>query len=309
MKIVVAVVSYETRDLLAACLASLGGDERLETWVVDNASTDGSAEMVRERFPGVRLEARSDNLGFGPAVNLVAERASGWDWLAVANADIALEPSAVDALLDAAGRDAGAGALAPRLVRPDGSTQHSVYPFWSSGFALQFNLGRARLDRRWADEQCLEGFWDPERERRVPWALGAFLLVRRAAWQEAGGFDPGQWLYAEDLELGWRLARAGWATRYVPDARVRHAESASVTPAWGEAKTDRWMAASYDWMLRHRGPLRTRATAATFVLGAGARWLGSRPGERPALRRWAALHAIGLRRRATIRARLPRPPT
>jgi GT2 family glycosyltransferase len=307
-KIRVAVVSYNTRELLSACLESLSGDPRLETWVVDNASSDRSADLVRERFPGVRLEARSDNLGFGPAVNLVAERAGDWDWLAIANADTAVEPGALDALLAAGEDDERAGLLAPRLILPDGSTQHSVQSFWSPGFALGFNLGVQRLSQRWADERCLEGYWDPERPRRVPWAVGAFLLARREAWDAVGGFAPEQWLYAEDVDLGWRMARAGWGTRYVPGARVRHAESAAIAPLWGQAKTERWMAASYDWMLRRRGRVRTSAFAAINLVGALARWHGSRrPKHRP-FRRWAALHTIGLRSRAQVRARMPKPP-
>ncbi len=292
-KVIAAIISYNTRDLLARCLDALTG---VETWVVDNASRDGSAAMVRERHPAVHLEAREDNLGFGAAVDLVAECAGAWDWLVVANADSAPEPGALAALLAAA--EPGDGILAPRLIRPDGSTQHSTYPFWSTRFALAFNVGVQRRRPSWGEEQCLEGYWDPERPRLVPWAIGAFLLVRRAAWDAAGGFDPGQWLYAEDLDLGWRMRRAGWATRYVPGARVRHAESAATEPVWGEARTERWMAATYDWMFRRRGPARTRAVAAINVLGARAR------GQRE----WARLHRIGLGSRAAVQARLPRPP-
>jgi GT2 family glycosyltransferase len=305
-RIAVAVVSYNTRDLLARCLESLAGDDRLEVWVVDNASADGSAELVRERFPDVRLEARTDNLGFGRAVNLVAERAD-WEWLAIANADTALLPGAIDALLAAGEQDPGAGILAPRLLLPDGATQHSLHPFWSVRFALAFNLGVQRRAPRWADARCLEGYWDRDRPRRAPWAVGAFLLVRRAAWEDAGGFDPDQWLYAEDLDLGWRVAQAGWATRYVPDAHVRHDESSAAGPEWGEARTERWMASSYDWLLRRRGPVRARAVAAVNVLGAGARWLLARGEARAGNRRWAALHASGLRSHDAIRARMAQP--
>lgn len=306
-KITVAVVSYNTRELLRECLAACAGDDRLEVWVVDNASGDGSPEMVRKTFPSVRLEARTDNIGFGRAVNFVAERSEHWDWLAVANADTALTPGAIDALLAAGRADPGAGALAPRLIRPDGSTQHSPHPFWTTGLTLGFHLRRQHRDRRWGDEHCLEGFWDAGRPRRVPWAVGAFLLVRREAWLAAGGFDPGQWLYAEDLDLGWRLREAGWATRYVPDGRVLHKESSATGPEWGEARTERWMAATYDWMLRRRGPVRTRTVAAINVVADGLRMLASRPGNRAGYRRWMQLHAVGLRSQRAIRARLARP--
>ncbi|TML25781.1 MAG: glycosyltransferase, partial [Actinobacteria bacterium] len=211
--VAVAVVSWNTRELLARCLESLAGEAdagRAEVWVVDNASDDGSAELVAERFGWVRLERAGVNLGFGAAVNRVA---AGTDtpWLAMANADVRVRAGALERLLAAGAADSGAGALAPRLLLPDGSAQHSVFPFPSVPFALGLNLGALRLAPALADRLALPGSWDSERARRVPWAIGAFLLVRRPAWDAAGGFDESQWLYAEDLDLGWRLRRAGWA--------------------------------------------------------------------------------------------------
>ena len=131
-----------------------------------------------------------------------------------------MEPGALRALVAAGERDPGAGAVAPRLVLPDGSTQHSVYRFPTVPFTAAFNAGLYRVSPRARDAMLLEGMWDPDRARVVDWAIGALLLVRRAAWDAAGGFDEGQWMYAEDLDLGWRLARAGWHTRYEPSARV-----------------------------------------------------------------------------------------
>ncbi len=108
----------------------------------------------------------------------------------------------------------------------------------------------------------VEGHWDPDRPRAVPWALGAFLLLRREAFDAAGGFDPAQWMYAEDVDLGWRLGRAGWRTLYEPRARVHHASGAAARQAFGEQPYERWMAATYDWIERRRGPLRRKVTAA-----------------------------------------------
>ena len=282
------MVSWNTRDLLARCLERLTGDERVETWVVDNGSTDGSAALVRERFPAVRLIASEENLGFGAAVNRVAAQTSS-PWLLIANADATPRPGALDALLAAGDRDPGAGALAPRLLRPDGSTQHSVWAFPSVPLALAFNLGllRGALGER----LVAPGAWDPERERRVPWAVGAFLLVRRQAWDAAGGFDPEQWMYAEDVELGWRLRAAGWATRYVPAAEVEHGDGAATAQAWGEGVTERWQRSTYAWMLRRRGAARTRAVAALNVAGAGVRAALLAPVARVAGGRWAHARA------------------
>jgi GT2 family glycosyltransferase len=309
--VAVAVVSWNTRDLLRGCLASLERDHeegRAAVWVVDNQSSDGSAAMVRDEFPWVELVEAEANLGFGPAVNVVAARTS-CDWIAPANADIALEPGALAALLDAAARDPGAGILAPQLVLPDGSTQHSVHPFPTMPFTVAFNLGVQRVAPSWGDRRALEGYWDPGVERRVDWAVGAFLLVRREAWDAAGGFDAGQWMYAEDLDLGWRVARAGWSTRYVPSALVLHHESAATGQVWAD-RTERWMWSTYGWMVRRRGRARTRAVAAVNVAGALGRAAWMAPagvvaprrwrGPARTFARWARLHTIGFRSREAL---------
>jgi N-acetylglucosaminyl-diphospho-decaprenol L-rhamnosyltransferase len=305
-EVAIVVVSWNTRDLLADCLRSLAdeaADGRAEVWVVDNASTDGSVELVRESFPWAHLEAVGENLGFGRAVNLGASR-SRTPWLAMANADIVLRTGALDALLAAGRRDPAAGAVAPRLVLPDGTTQHSVFPFPTVPLTLLVNSGLPRLAPGLGDRLCLMGPWDPERSRRVPWAAGAFLLVRRAAWDEVGGFDDHQWMYSEDLDLGWRLSRAGMPTRYVPTAIVDHHDAAATTKAWGHDRTERWHRSTYAWMLRRRGPLRTRLVAAVNVIGALARWAALTPAALVSPGRfgrarwdagqWARRHAVGL---------------
>ena len=284
-QITVAIVSWNTRDLLRDCLAPLPAS--VDVWVVDNGSTDGSGEMVRAHFPGVRLVESERNLGFGGAVNLVA-RATSTPWLVVANADVRVTEGALDALVSAAERDPGAGAVAPRLVLPDGSTQHSVFAFPTVPFTVLFVLGLA------GDRLCVPGRWNWRRARRVPWAIGAFLLVRRDAWNAAGGFDERQWMYAEDLELGWRLRQAGWATRFEPRAVVHHVSAASTTTAWGWMRTARWQRATYAWVLRRRGWLALRTVALLNVAGALVRRETG----------WAKLHARSglLVRSATLRA-------
>ena len=312
--IAAAVVSWNTRDLLGRCLESLRPEVRagrLDAWVVDNASGDGSVESVRERHGWARLIASPDNLGFGAAVNLVAERTAS-EWLLLANADIALRPGALDALLEAGGRDPGAGALAPRLVLPDGTTQHSVFAFPTLPFALILNSGLFHLSRDLGDRLALLDRWDSTRARRVPWAVGACLLVRRAAWEAAGGFDERQWMYAEDLDLGWKLRRAGWATRYEPRAVVDHENAAATTQAFGGAEeiAARWQRSTYGWIARRRGPLHAWLAAATNFAGSGLRYLALTPAalvvpgrwreRRRALGRWTLVHAAGLAGRTTL---------
>jgi N-acetylglucosaminyl-diphospho-decaprenol L-rhamnosyltransferase len=315
--ITAAVVSWNTRELLDRCLESMRPEAesgRLAAWVVDNASADGSAELVRERHPWAELIASEENLGFGRAVNLVAERTSS-DWLLIANADVALRPGALDALRAAGERDPRAGAIAPRLVLPDGSTQHSVFAFPTLPFALVLNTGAFHLSRELGDRFALLDRWDHTRARRVPWAVAACLLVRRAAWDEAGGFDERQWMYAEDLDLGWKLREAGWATRYEPGAVVDHESAAATTQAFGGAEqiNERWQRSTYGWIARRRGPSRARVVAALNFAGCGLRWLAMTPAAlvapgrwrepRAALGRWTLVHAAGLGGRAKLERR------
>ena len=216
-----AVVSWNTRELLdAACGRS--GEGAGEVWVVDNGSTDGSASSCAS-VPWVRLVESDENLGYGRALNLVAERTES-PWFALANADIALRPGALGALLAAGERDPGAGVIAPRLVLPGGATQHS-WAFPTVPATLVQNAGPV-LAGRLGDRLALRARGTSARGR-VPWAVGAFLLVRRQAWEEVGGFDPGHWMSAEDLDFGWRMREAGWATRFEPRPLVDHESAAT----------------------------------------------------------------------------------
>lgn len=308
-RVVVAVVSWNTRRLLDRCLLSLEASARAgvaEVWVVDNASSDGSPEMVRERHPWVNLIARRDNLGYGRAVNLVAARTSS-PWFVLANADVVVAPEALDRLMAAGEADPGAGIIAPRLVLPDGQTQHLAWAFPTVGATLVQNLG-ARIVPQWlGDRLAIPGAWDPDRRRRIPWAVGAFLLVRRTAWDRVGGFDPGHWMSAEDLDLGWRMLQAGWATRYEPAAVVHHEESSATRSVWGDDLPIHWQRCAYAWMVRRLGRQRTIVVGLLNLGGSAARLAadfalaGFRPDARlRAKARWTLVHIYAFAPRRTL---------
>lgn len=310
--VTIAVVSWNTRDLLDRCLESLAPEVergRAVVWIVDNASSDGSPELVRDRFSWTHLIASSDNLGFGRAINLAAARSSS-EWLAIANADIALRPGALDALLEAGRRDPAAGAIAPRLVLPDGGTQHSVFGFPTIPFTFLLATGAFRFARTLADRYAMPGYWNKERARRVPWAVGAFLLVRRSVWEEVGGFDERQWMYAEDLDLGWRLRKAGWTTRYEPRAVVDHHSGAATVQRYGREVAPHWQRSTYGFLARRRGVAYTWVIALLNFAGAVPRWARLVPRSiahphltelRRAHGRWALVHLKALRGRAALR--------
>jgi N-acetylglucosaminyl-diphospho-decaprenol L-rhamnosyltransferase len=311
-QVAVAIVSWNTRELLRACLGSLAGDASTglaEVWVVDNASTDGSAELVEREFPWARLIASTENLGFGRAVNEVAAQTQS-AWIAPANADTRVSPGALETMLAEGERHPEAAVVAPRLVLPDGSAQHSAYPFPTVPFTLAYLAGLTRLNRRIAHRWCIGDGFDPDENRAVPWVVGAFLLVRRQAWDQVGGFDQEQWMYAEDLDLGWRLGRAGWKARYVPSAEVLHDESAATSQAWGAERHARWHASTYRWLMKRRGLAYARLIATLNVAGFLARAAllsvsGSVRGRTSDEARQSALnaaraHSVGLRSRRLL---------
>lgn len=301
--VTVAIVSWNTRALLADCLSSLRpsvDNGTAAVWVLDNASTDGSAEMVRRDFPWVNLIASPENLGFGAGVNAIAAR-THTPWLAPANADIAFAPGALDTLLKTGEEHPEAGALAPQLILPDGTPQQSAYAFPTIPFTLALVTGLISLSRRLGRRWCMGRGFDPNEERNIPWAVGAALLVRRDAWDQVGGFDESQWMYAEDLDLGWRLRRAGWRTRYVPSARVAHSESAATIQAWGDARQDRSHVSTYSWLVRRHGSAYARVVAAINVAGfrmraAGLRAFTAAGSDRARRAHTGAMNAAGLHR-------------
>jgi GT2 family glycosyltransferase len=192
-----------------------------------------------------------------------------------------------------------------------------VHSFPSLRLALAFNLGLTAVVPGLGDRLCIEGRWDPERPRYVDWAHGAFVLARRSAYDEVGGFDPAQWMYAEDLDLAWRLRRAGWRFRYEPGADVGHELSAATRKAFAEERTARHMEAARSWMVRRRGAAATRAYAAINALGALVRLAWLKPAARIAPRRYAPraeleagylrLHAAAVRERGTGEPAPPAP--
>jgi GT2 family glycosyltransferase len=221
------------------------------------------------------------------------------EWLVVANADTRVEPGTLSALLAGGRDDTGAGIVAPQLVLDDGSTQHSIHAFPGIASTAAFNFGLGRVSPRLADRLALEDRWDVHTARVVDWAHGAFLLVRRAAFDAIGGFDPQQFLYAEDLDIAWRMSQAGWHTRYLPDAIVHHVRSAAIAQLWGDDRDFRAQRSAYAWMLRRRGVVFMRTVALLNTIGAALRAALATPrgmlagGD-------AGLHAWQLRRHTRI---------
>jgi N-acetylglucosaminyl-diphospho-decaprenol L-rhamnosyltransferase len=250
----VSLVNTNSRELLLACLDSLHGTDA-EIVVLDNASEDGSAAAVRERFPEVRLIEQRHRAGFGANHNTVVRATTG-RYVLVLNEDTTSGDWGFERMvahLDASPRVA---ALAPRLVYPDGRLQASAWRFPSPARALLglVTLGRAGIVQSGGGET-----------RDVDWAMAAALMLRREALDEVGLFDEGFFIYSEETDLCRRLRASGWRTQYFPDVTVVHHESQFSAGIPERRINEMWRGRHRYWSKHHSA---AGARVAAFSTGA-----------------------------------------
>lgn len=228
----IVVVSWNTCDLLKACLTSVfenAGDLRLEVFVVDNASTDESPAMVRKCFPQVRLIENKTNVGFAAANNLMFSQCSA-DFVLLLNSDTIVVGNALQILVEFMRANPTAAAVGPRLLHPrlqlkvlGCGYQPTLWHEFNHQFGLSQLFPYSKLFR---GVHLFTKIHD-DRVREVEWISGACLLVRKSIIQQVGGLDERFFMYAEDMEWCRRILQAGSKLYSVPQAIVEHHLSAS----------------------------------------------------------------------------------
>jgi hypothetical protein len=221
----IVIVSFNTREVLRDCLRSIERESeglRVEVLVVDNDSSDGSAQMLREEFPGVCLIESKINLGFGPANNVALQVARG-RYLVLLNSDAFLGPGALRIAVDRMDKAPKVGLAGARLIGRDLSWQPSarMFPnlltdfFVFAGLAYRYPKSRifGSFDRTWAN---------PMLAAEVDWVPGAFSIIRAEVLAKVGFFDPSFFLYSEEVDLCRRIRNAGYQIWYWPDIVVIH---------------------------------------------------------------------------------------
>jgi N-acetylglucosaminyl-diphospho-decaprenol L-rhamnosyltransferase len=219
--VAVVAVTYSPGDSLGTFLDSLATatNRAVDIVLADNGSTDGSVEAAAAR-PAVRVVETGGNLGYGRAAN-IGVHATTAEFVVVANPDIEWEPGSLDTLLAAADRWSQGAAFGPLIHTPDGT----IYPSARALPSLGRGIGHALCGWWWPSNPWTAAYRverEAPRERTAGWLSGSCLLLRRDAFDAVGGFDPGFFMYFEDLDLGDRLRQAGWQNVYVPSAMVRH---------------------------------------------------------------------------------------
>ncbi len=291
MDLSILLVSYNTRALLEVALRSISQTVRgctFEVIVVDNASSDGSVEMVAHQFPQARLIANDDNRGFAAANNQAMQVASGRYFLLL-NSDAAVHPDAVEQMVQYLDNHPEVGVVGGQLRNLDGTFQSSYADFPTLPGELLLAAKLAGLF-----------FWPgypsyPEErsqsERYVDWVSGAFLMARRAAVRAVGPLDETYFMYTEETDWCFRMRKGGWLVAYLPSARAVHlgGQSARRVPA-----LRRYQIYRSKWLFfsKHRSSLEAAvfrfAILAVSYLKLFA-WLLRTLEPRPAIRAWARL--------------------
>jgi GT2 family glycosyltransferase len=231
----ILIVSWNVKELLRDCLRTLkqnAGDVRYETIVVDNQSHDGSPEMIRSEFPWVKFIEPHANLGFGRGNNLAFEQARG-RWTLLLNPDTVVLDRAIEKLVKFADANPQAGAVGGKTLKADLSLERScvwgspgMWPMICKSVGLQLIFKNSRLFNREAMD-----WWPRDTVREVDVITGCFLMIRRDVYEQSGGFDPRFFMYAEEVDLCWRIKKMGWKLMFTPDAQIIHLVGESAAKA------------------------------------------------------------------------------
>ena len=221
----IVIVSFNTRDVTRQCLEHVqkhAAGVRQEVFVVDNASTDGSADMVAAEFPGAHLIRSDENRGFAGGNNPAMKIARG-RYILLLNSDAFLAESALKKTIRYLDDHPNIGVLGCKLTNPDGTMQPSARMLpgpWNkilhiTGLAARFPGSKffGRVDYTW---------WDHSEPRTVGWVVGAYFLIRRETMENIGLLDERYFLYFEEIDYCLTARRAGWEVVFYPHAKIVH---------------------------------------------------------------------------------------
>lgn len=272
----IVVISYNTRDVTLEALRSVvreTQDLRYEVIVLDNASSDGSAEAIGREFPQINLIASQDNLGFGQGNNVAAKHARG-DFLLLLNPDTFVLDQAIDRIVAFAQSCPEKGIWGGRQIFADGSLNltncRRQMTLWGQ-FSWAAGLHRMRPNS-WLFNYDSYGGWARDSVREVGIVSGCFLLIRRSLWEDLSGFDPVFFMYGEEADLCRRAMGVGARPTMTPEAEIIHYGGLSETVR--ADKMERLLRAKITFAKRHSGPLQFWMFRQIFGLLAAVRAFG-----------------------------------
>jgi GT2 family glycosyltransferase len=278
----VVIPTRDTRELTLGCLESLrnGGETPVDVIVVDDASSDGTAEAIRDIYPEATVVETGRNVGFSRAVNLGVKRTVG-DVILVLNSDTEILEGALSALMGAFSNDWALGIGGAELLDPDGSSQWRAGRWPTTFWLLAQSSGLGAVANRLPGRHRV-GSTGATRTGAVDWVSGAAMGVRREVWETSGPFDVAYRFYCQDLDLCASAQKSGWSVAVVPGFGVLHHHGATISEAEGASGTFHpahlW-ADLVRFAEKHQGPEAARRAAAALKAGARLRLAGRSVGR------------------------------
>lgn len=256
MKLSICIVSWNTRDLLKKCLASIykyPPSCDFEVFAADNNSSDGTPDMVEKNFPQVSLIKNKENLGFARANNQIIEKAKG-KYILLLNPDTEVFAGSIDTLMNFLDNNKDAGVVAPKLVNSDGSLQRSCMGFPTLGaMAMRQLFLEALLPFNPYTKKYLMSGFKHDKVAEVDQPMGACLLVRKEIIDKIGPFDSGYYMFFDEVDLCFRIKKAGWKIFFDPASSVMH-HGGTAVKKWSPFKLSKvWTASRNHYFRKHHG--------------------------------------------------------
>jgi GT2 family glycosyltransferase len=285
MDVSIIIVSWNGKELLRRCLRTLAERTKgvsYEAFVVDNASSDGSAAMVAQEFPGVTLVANSRNTGFAAACNEGIRRASG-EFILLLNPDTELRKDAITTLVAAMRARQEVGIAGPKMLNPDGTLQPSVRRFPTLASQIPILLKAHNVPRLRVAPSLAKYFSDDMdygTAQRVDQVMGAAFLIRGSVIRDLGMLDERYFIWFEEVDYCKRAAEKGIQTWYLPEASVVHHGGASFAKEFGVNKQRYYNRSLMTYMRIHHGLLATAVVAlvhpVSMAMAYLVQWFGLR---------------------------------
>ena len=271
MGVSIIIVNWNTCELLQHCLQSLDSatqDLSCQVIVVDNASTDGSAQMVKEQFPWVVLVENLNNVGFGRANNQALQMAES-EFLLILNPDTILQAGVVQAMVLYLNQHPAVGAIGPRILNLDGSLQVSISPM-PSIFREAWRL--FHMDWLYPYSRYSKARLAAQEAFEVDVLKGACILLRKEIIGGIGLFDEQFFMYSEEVDLCWRIQKAGWQLHWLPSVSVIHYGSQSTKQIADQMFLELYRN-KIKFFRKHQGELSSMVYKAILLIAALPRWL------------------------------------
>lgn len=222
----IIILTHNTRELLKAAVLSIKertNEISFETIVVDNASSDGTKEMIKSDFPDIQYIFNEKNLGFTRGNNIGIEASHG-QYVLLLNSDTEVLDGALDKLVDFMNRHPECGVTGPMLLNTDGSLQYSCrrFPSYHTALFNRYSIMTKLFPQNRFSQDYLMSSIDHRETMEVDWVSGAALMVRRKAFEETGLLDERFVSYSEDVDWCYRMHEAGWKVYFFPEAKIMH---------------------------------------------------------------------------------------